>query len=430
MLQCGAGRRIINPELGHHLAGYGPDYANTGVHDDLSVTALYLHDGRRDALLLNYDLIGMKREFNKRLRDAAAKAAGIPSERIFLTNTHTHSGPEIRSYARPDRPVPEHIGAYIERLFAWTCEAAVEAKSNAEPCTLHYNFTFAEENMNRRYSFPDRRFLYIPQNKQLAGQSEEYVDRELGVVAFRKQGTPNRYKAVVTNYTCHPLCVGNSSNLCTADFQGVLRRVVEETFEGALCLTTTGAAGDNHPLLPESGFSRAEKMGSTLGQLAVARTYDGIQVDYDTKLRMGYFDLALKARDAETTRLLPEAEDHRRVPYGMRENVKAYKTCVGLLGVGPLLFVALPGELVSSLGASVKWSSPFLKTYHLYQATDNMGYIVSTNQYLWGGYEAVTSAYAKGSGEALVRKILDGAESLLKKDPLHLPPRGKMKVGF
>ena len=43
-------------------------------------------------------------------------------------------------------------------------------------------------------------------------------------------GTPNRYKAVLTNYTCHPLCVGNSSNLASADYQGVLRRRVEETF--------------------------------------------------------------------------------------------------------------------------------------------------------------------------------------------------------
>ncbi|MEK7247971.1 MAG: hypothetical protein AAB092_05810, partial [Chloroflexota bacterium] len=322
------------------------------------------------------------------------------------------------------------VAAYIERLFAWSGEAAAEAKANAEPCSLHYNFTFAEENMNRRYSFHDRRFLYIPQNKQLAGHSHEYVDRELGIVAFRKRGTPNQYKAVVTNYTCHPLCVGNSSNLCSADFQGVLRRVVEESFAGCLCLSVTGAAGDNHPLLPESGFSRAEHMGSALGQLAVARTYDSIQVDYDTKLRLGYFNLKLKARDAETTRLLPEKSDQKRVPWRMHKNVKQFDTCVGLLGVGPILFVALPGELVASLGAMIKWSSPFLKTYHLYQASDNLGYVVSTNQYLWGGYEAVTSSYAKGSGEALVRKIHAASEGLLKQDPLLIPPRGGMKVGF
>lgn len=430
MLQCGVGRCVINPELGHHLAGYGREYQNTGVHDDLSVTALYLHDGNRDALLLNYDLIGMRLEFVRRLRGLVAKASGIPSEHIFLTNTHTHSAPDFYSYAPPDQPIPQHVGEYIAKLHASTCQAAVEAKRNAEPCTLHYNFTFAAENMNRRYSFPDRRFLYIPQNKQLAGESDGYVDRELGVVLFRKQGTPNRYKAVVTNYTCHPLCVGNSSNLCSADFQGVLRRVVEETFEGALCLSTTGAAGDNHPLLPEAGFARAEKMGSALGQLAVARAYDSVQVDYDTKLRLGYFDLTLKARDAETTRLLPEAADQQRAPRHTHKKVQSFKTCVGLLGVGPLLFVALPGELVSGLGATIKWSSPFLKTYNLFQATDNVGYIVSTNQYLWGGYEAVSSSLAKGSGEALVRKILESADSLLQKDPLHLPPREKQKVGY
>lgn len=427
---CGAGRRVINPEVSHNLAGYGPDYPNTGVHDDLTVTALYLQDGKTDALLLNFDLIGMRLDYVRELRAVVARALGVAAVRIFLTNTHTHSGPEVRSY--PERKIPSRARSdYDARLMAWAVEAAEEARASAEPCTLHYNFDFAAENMNRRFSLPDRQHLYIPQYKQLLGKSPEYVDRELGIVAFRKQGSPNRYKALITNYTCHPLCVGNSSNLCSADFQGALRRTVEATFEGALCLATTGAAGNNHPLTPESGFAAAEKMGVALGNLAINRTYDSIEAGYDTRLRLAYKSFALPARDKATTRLLPERDDWKRVPWRMGKGApKAFKTEFGLLGIGPILFVALPGELVSELGAVVKWSSPFLKTYHLYQATDNAGYIVSSNQFLWGGYEAVTSSYAQGSGEKLVQAILKGAEGLLRKTPLNLPPRDRAKVGY
>jgi len=76
---CGIARRTINPEPGHHLAGYGQDYPNDGVHDDISVTALYLADGNGDALLLSFDLIGMCQPFVKDIRHAVANRAGVPA---------------------------------------------------------------------------------------------------------------------------------------------------------------------------------------------------------------------------------------------------------------------------------------------------------------------------------------------------------------
>lgn len=428
-MRCGTGRRVINPEPGHHLSGYGTEYPNDGVHDDLTVTALYLESEERAAALLNFDLIGMRGAFNAKLRAAVARRISLKPGEVFLTNTHTHSGPEVRvryqaggkDLTRPD---------YNRRLIKWAAEAAADARAAAEPCTLHYNFAFAQENMNRRYSLPDRRFLYVPQHKQLAGLSPEYVDRELGLVAFKKKGTPNRYLAVITNYTCHPLCVGNSSNLVSADFPGALRYTVEETFAGCRCLATTGAAGDNHPLSPEAGFSAAEKTGAALGRLAIARLYDAVEVAYDTRLRLAYRRITLPTKDDHTARLLPEEEDRRRPSWMRQEGVTVFRTCYGLLGIGPLLFVAVPGELVAELGAALKWSSPFLKTYVLYQATDNAGYIIAANQYLWGGYEGATCALARGSGELLVRKILDGAGKLLEKEPLILPPRPPAKVDY
>lgn len=71
----GVAREVINPEVGHHLCGYGSEYRNTGVHDDLSVTALYLNDGTRQALLLNFDLIGLMQSTVAKLQAAVAKAA-------------------------------------------------------------------------------------------------------------------------------------------------------------------------------------------------------------------------------------------------------------------------------------------------------------------------------------------------------------------
>jgi neutral ceramidase len=415
----GAAREIINPEVGHHLCGYGPDYRNTGVHDDLSVTALYLNDGTREAFLLNFDLIGLVQSTIARFRTAVARATRVPAGHVFLACTHVHSAPEvIEKWVTKDWPTPNCRRDYMERLQAWTVQAARQAKSSAEPCDLRYNFTFAAENMNRRYNFPDRRFLYIPDNKQLLGQSSEYVDRELGIIAFRRKGTLNRYKAVITNYTSHPLCVGNSSDLVSADYQGVLRRRVEETFEGCICLSTTGAAGDNHPLQPESGFATAEEMGTRLARQVITRCYDSVLADYDEQLRLAYPSITLKFKDAATRQMLPEKQARKQKPRSTRAQ---YKTCMSLLGIGPVLLAGFPGEPVAELGAMLKWSSPFLKSYALFTATDCAGYFPTQNQFYWGGYEPDTTLFARGTGESMVACLLDNARQLITRQPLCLP---------
>lgn len=416
----GVAREIINPEVGHRLCGYGPDYPNIGVHDDLSVTALYLNDGQREAVLLNFDLIGLVQATVAQFQKAVGRACRIKARNVFTACTHVHSAPEvIEAWAGKDPQILRQMREYMGRLLQWTVQAARAAKVSAEECQLRYNFAYAEENMNRRYNFPDRRFLYIPDNKQLLGTSKEYVDRELGIIAFRKKGTVNQYKAIITNYTAHPLCVGNSSNLVTADFQGVLRRTVEETFGGCLCLSMTGAAGDNHPLMPESGFATAEAMGTRLGRLAITRCYDSVPADYDEQLRLAYPSVTLQYKDARTRAMLPEkAARMQKLPTAR----KPYKTYVSLLGIGPVLLAGFPGEPVAELGAMLKWRSPFLKTYALFTATDIVAYFPTVNQFYWGGYEPDTSPFERGAGEQIVERIVQEATRLVERQSLKLPP--------
>jgi hypothetical protein len=413
----GAARRVINPEVGHHLCGYGENYPNAGVHDDISVTALFLDDGTQKALLLSFDLIGLMSTTQARFRGAITGTTGVAN--VCFACTHVHSAPYVLEPALPgDQPNPLLRPNYLQRLEKWAIDAAVEAKSNAEPCVLRYNYAYVEENMNRRFNFPDRRFLYIPDNKQLLGLSKEYVDRELGIIAFRKVGTLNQYKAIITNYTSHPLNVGNSSNLVTADYHGALRRRVEENFAGCLCVTTTGAAGDNHPLMPESGFASAEEMGTRLARQAIMRCYDSV-VAPDEKIRFAYPEVALTFKGDETITMAPEKGQWSRPPQFPPH--QQYKTHVSLLGIGPVLLAGFPGEPMAELGAMIKWSSPFLKSYAVFTATDCACYFPTYNQFYWGGYEPGVTYFTRGTGEMLVGRILEAARGLIERQPLSLP---------
>ncbi|MCG3177702.1 MAG: hypothetical protein BIFFINMI_00021 [Phycisphaerae bacterium] len=422
---CGAARRVINPEPGHALSGYSGDIFCTGVHDDLTVDALYLSDGRAAALVLCYDLLYLPRELEPRLRRAAADATGMPADHVVCTCTHTHSGPAM---SPGHSSQPDVVRAYLRRLTRWTHEAAADAKASVERCDLRFNFAPVAQNMNRRFYFPDRRHLYIPEHKQLIGLSPDYVDRELGILAFRRHGRSSQYKAVLTNYTSHPLCVGNTSTQASADYQGVIRAAFEESFTGSLCVATTGAAGDNHPLRPEGGFVAAREMGSAIAREGIARVYDAADGSYDERLRVKRISVRLRRRDEATRTMHPAAPVRKRNP--RRREGGWIRTEVGLIGVGPVLLVGLPGEPASALGAMLKWSSPFPRTYVLFHAVGGTGYMPTANQFLWGGYEAASCPLASGEGERLIHATLEAARGLVKSQPLNLPPAEWLATGM
>jgi hypothetical protein len=55
--------------------------------------------------------------------------------------------------------------------------------------------------------------------------------------------------ALLVNYACHPVIFGPDSLLYSADFPGVMTRVVENTITGkVLCFFLQGGAGDINPL--------------------------------------------------------------------------------------------------------------------------------------------------------------------------------------
>ncbi len=412
MWQAGAARQTINPEAGHGMGGYGPGYPNTGVHDDLSATALYLSDGTTDALLVVLDLIGMLSELEASIRAATAQATGLPAERIFLTCTHTHRGPEVRPLRYRSGPTPGVQPAYNQRLATWVATAGADARRAAAPCEWVFNWTQAHENLNRRVTFPDRRLLGIPENKQLSGMSPEYVDRELGLLAFRHAGTPNQYIALLTNYAAHPVCVGNTSNLISADYPGALRRTVEATFVGGLCLATTGATGDLHPLRPESGFAEAERMGTALASLALSRVYDAVPAPPGAGLRTARRSITLRLKDAASRARYPTENERNKESWITQQGRTELTTDYYLIALGPVLLVGVPGELAAELGAILKWSSPYPKTFILYQATDAADYFVPSSHYYWGGYTATSTLFAAGEAERMIQAILETAREL------------------
>ncbi len=67
---------------------------------------------------------------------------------------------------------------------------------------------------------------------------------------------------------------------------------------------------------------------------------------------------------------------------------------------------------VTELGSTLKWFSPFKRTYLMYNATPNMGYISHPNAYVWGGYEPGSTRLSPASVRVLIDAMIESMHAL------------------
>jgi len=409
MLKCGAAKATITPpEWPVYLSGYGAR-KSTAAHDDLWVTALYLEQEDESFVVLTYDSIDSGEVFIETVQKACAAATGLPYRKHMLTFSHTHSSPSINK----ERSAETFTQSFYDRVIAASAEAAKEAVGNAEPVTVQYNTTHIRENLNRRIFFPDGQYYYQPKQKMLKEVATGHVDDELGVIFFRCTER-DAYKAVLVNYTAHPLTVGDTSKLATADYPGVLKREIEESL-GGVAMFINGACGDNHPQGAEAGFGRCERMGQALAEAALYHRWDAVPLE-DPAIACDYRKIVLPALTEQEWQALPQnfKSRHRSIPEGKEED-GGIRSWICIWSIGPILFVGLPGEVSAELGQQLKWQSPFPKAFMMYLSTDYLGYICHRNAYNWGGYEVLTSRVGPHGGNQIVLEAVSAAEDMRKK---------------
>ena len=368
--------------------------------------------------MLSFDLIGMNAPLIAKLKAGIGEALGIDDGGIFFTCTHTHEGPEVRRRVRTSSGEElDYLDAYEELLAERAVDVACTAASQARSCELRVNRAWVDENMNRRFFMPDGQWFFVPSYKDLVPITNQYEDKELGALYFCPPGDRHPF-GVILNYTMHPLTAGHTTSLISADVPGVVRETIRE---GLGCLTCyiTGAAGDNHPKAPEAGFAETRRVGQVLATAAITRWFDAYLLPPPLPIKTMTRSVTLRYRTDEEMRRIPTMGD------GAEERLRSYmeripspggsvEVAFSLLAIGPILFIGVPGEMVAELSQTLKWYSPFPRTYIMYQATESLGYIAHPNAYLWGGYEAEFGQLSPSSVRPLMDAIIDAMEELAR----------------
>ena len=410
MIRAGAASVDITPESGLHLAGFAARTTPAnGVHDPLTARAIAVDD----TAVVVLDVIGLHEDMAARIRQRCP----LPDGNVIVAATHTHGAP-VSMQGRLGRAADAR---FLQRIEDGAVEAVRLACENQRPATITAGMG-GDPGVawNRRHA-------------------DGPLDRSVPVIRIRD--AEGQFIAVMASYACHPVVLAADNLRMTADYPHFVRQALEAAHPGAVSLFLTGCAGDANTghtaqaswtLAANSArtFATAQRLGERIaaaaiaaGEQAVTDTIGAAHCDLDlalTRLEDAPLpDLAarwrLEQQTAEPVRAIllghwiEWAERNRDVMPG------TWRARVSLLDWGGIPIVAMPGEIFSETGLSVRAACAGRPAFVLAYAEGTPGYIPPRSEFAFGGYEVeeahrfigMPGAFSPGSAEALAAAAIE-----------------------
>lgn len=256
MLKAGMTRADITPPLGLELAGY-PHYPrnNTGAHDPLYATCMYLNNGEQEVAMVTLDLLFFSKKHVQKVRRRVADECGIAGDHVMISCSHTHSGPwasgrlDIESLEAGKEQPHEYVESLIKSIVA----IIKQAKDEAFDATFTYGTSLCGAESG------------VGGNRRLPGGPHDPL---VSVMAIRDMD--EKVRGILVNYTLHPTFIHEWSNVCTADYPGYLKLQLEELEPGVIVGFAQGTSGNQSSRYYRQGesYDEAERVGRLLGHAA------------------------------------------------------------------------------------------------------------------------------------------------------------------
>lgn len=435
-LLAGFGRVNITPAMGISIRGYyKPRYAE-GVLDELEVNALSLSLDDHSVILISVDHCGIKQSDQDEFRKNIAAVCGVPYEGVFLSATHTHTGPVLDGDSED-----EAVRAYYRFVKSRLADAAKFAQDDQKPAKLGWavghapNIAFV-----RRFRMKDGSIRTNPGvgNPDIA-EPIGAVDERVNVLRFDREGADS---LILVNFGNHPDVVGGSK--ISADWPGFLRRTLEKTLNQTKCVFFNGFQGDvNHVNVHAQdgdlndmfmdfddvarGYGHARHLGNVVAG-AVLQVYD--KVNYFQPDSIRYLQKTIEVPSnmptpeemvqAREFNALHEAGKDNEIPYkGMQLTTVVAEAArmvrlehgpdrfpMHLLGIaiGDIALFGIPGEPFTGIGRAIKEATGWKLVLPCCLTCGSEGYFPMQEAYDEGGYEARSSPFRSGVAELLIHE--------------------------
>jgi len=232
----------ITPQFPVRLAGFAirEKREADGTSSPLRAKALALGNNLdNSALLITADLIGISSRITDSVKARLSKK--VQPNRISISVSHTHSGPEIGTLVNilPYKSATEafvdsllpakhiaHINLYVEELVNKLERVALEALGSRKPSFLSWGIGSVDFGFNRR-------------------KLENTIDHDMPIM--KVTDLDGNLKAVFVSYACHAVTLG-SINKYHGDWVGDAQLAIERRHPGTVALVGVGCGGDINPI--------------------------------------------------------------------------------------------------------------------------------------------------------------------------------------
>jgi neutral ceramidase len=383
------------------------------VHDPLHARCLVLDDGTKQIAIAVVDSCMIPRSLADEAKALAEKDTQIPSERILISATHTHSAPSVHACLGSD---------YDEKYAAWLpskiAEGICKARQDLQPARIGWAVGRDETNVFcRRFlmkpgtaltnSFSDKRNDHAQMNP---GHNNANAIRRTGpidpaVTILSMQTRDGRPLALLGNYSTHYAGSPALSADYFAVFASEIGRLIgaesdNPRFVGIMSNGTSGDANCNDYMRPERRKYDYLSVGRDVAKAAY-EAYKTIEYHNWVPLEIRERRLTLNVRKPGEQEVARASEFVKtfagRKPQNWEE-VYARETIIlskmpatrelklQAIRIGDLGIAAIPCEVYGSTGLAIKAASPFSTTMNISLANGGEGYLAPPEQHKLGGY--------------------------------------------
>ncbi len=446
--QAGAATSNITPPLGISINGGMQDRTAAHIHDELHARCLVLDDGAGQFAFVVCDVCALPAQVIESARHQAHEECGIPTDRILVSATHTHSAPTVVSVFQSD-PSEE----YAEFLAMRIADAIRRAVHNLVPARIGWG-SVAEPNevFNRRWrmkpgAIPPNPFGATDQVQMNPGVANPNlvepagpVDPQISYLAV--QALDGRALAVLANYSLH--YVGDvPGDTISADYFGefadrltqLLRADrLDPPFVGIMTNGTSGninnidfrTAREAQPAYSQIRRVAAAVAKQVAGSYASIKFQDWVSIDaretvLSLERRLPTPDEVARAKfilsQAKQPVLVSLEEVYARETVLMKELPPRVEVPLQAIRLGELGIAAIPCEVFVETGLAIKRESPLRPTFVIELANDYAGYLPTPEHHALGGYETwrARSGFLETGAEPKIRAaVLDLLGQLAK----------------
>jgi hypothetical protein len=383
----------------------------TKVNDPLFARCLVLDDGTTRLAIVVVDSCMMPRELLDKAKEMARERTGIPTEKMLISATHTHSAPAAMGAlgCRPDE-------MYVAELPGRIAEGIVRAAANLQPARVGWGtidddrHTFCRRWIRRPDKMLDDPFgqktvranMHPGHVNPDAIAPSGPVDPALTVLSIQTaEGKP---LALLANYSQHYF----GASPVSADYYGRFAKAVarklgaEQGGNPFVGIMSQGTSGDQMWMdygkpRYDPGIDRyAEEVADSAYQ-----AYKSIEQYHDhVSFGMAETRLTLRRRVPDAARLkwardvagrmgdripriLPEVYAKEAI-FLHDEPERELK--LQAIRIGDLAITAIPDEVFALTGLKIKAQSPLPLTMNIALANGSEGYIPPPEQHALGGY--------------------------------------------